>query len=102
MICNVVRIALEKMGLFVLAASDGKQALELSRMFPSTIHAVVSDIAMPNLDGVSLCKQIQRERPAIKVLLMSGSDGPVDDVPFLPKPFRLEELKQHVRQLLTL
>jgi hypothetical protein len=36
-ICNVVRFALEAAGMFVLTASDGKQALELSRKFPGTI-----------------------------------------------------------------
>jgi CheY-like chemotaxis protein len=57
---------------------------------------------MPNLDGLDLCDQVLRERPAIKVLLMSGSDGPVDGVPFLQKPFKLPELTQKVLQLLTL
>jgi hypothetical protein len=55
---------------------------------------------MPNLDGLGLCDQILREGPAIKVLLMSGSDGPVG-VPFLREPFKLEELTQKVRQLLA-
>jgi CheY-like chemotaxis protein len=93
--------ALEATGMFVLTARDGKQALELSRKFPGTIHALVSDIVMPNLDGLGLCEQILRERPAIKVLLMSASGGPVDGVPFLHKPFKLEELKQKVWQLVT-
>jgi CheY-like chemotaxis protein len=101
-ICNVVRIALEATGMFVLTASDGKQALELSRRFPDTIHALVSDIVMPNLDGLGLCKQILCERPAIKVLLMSGTGHPVDGALFLRKPFKLEELKEKVRQLVTL
>jgi hypothetical protein len=42
-----------------------------------------------------------RERPAIKVLLMSGFVGPVDGVPFLYKPFKFEELQQKVRKLLA-
>jgi CheY-like chemotaxis protein len=56
---------------------------------------------MPHLDGVGLCEQILRERPAIKVLLMSGNRSRIDDVPLLRKPFRLEELKQTVLRLLT-
>jgi CheY-like chemotaxis protein len=99
--CNVVRIALEKMGLFVLTASDGKQALELSRKFPGKIDAIVSDIVMPHLDGLGLCQQILSERPAIKILLMSGTNVPVEGVPFLRKPFLLEELKQKMRQLMA-
>jgi DNA-binding response OmpR family regulator len=100
-ICNLVRIALEAIGMFVLSASDGKRALELSRKFPGTIHALVSDVVMPDLDGSGLCEQILRERPAIKVLLMSGFGRPVYGLPFLPKPFKVEELQQKVRQLVT-
>jgi DNA-binding NtrC family response regulator len=100
-VCKCVRIALEATGMFVLTASDGRQALELSRKFPDTIHALVSDLVMPHLDGLGLRKQILRERPAIKVLLMSGAGGPVEGVPFLRKPFQLEELKQKVRQVLA-
>ena len=98
-ICNIVRIVLEAMGMFVLAASDGKQALELSRKFPGTIHALMSDTEMPNLDGLGLCEQIRRERPEIKLLLMSGTHGPADGIPFLQKPFGVEELKEKMRQL---
>ena len=99
MICNIVRIALEAIGMFVLDANDGKQALELSRTFPGTIHSLVSDVVMPNLDGFGLCEQIQRERPEIKVLLLSGTADPLDGVSFLRKPFGVEELKEKMRQL---
>ena len=100
-VCKVVRIALEAAGMFVLTASDGKQALELSRKFPGTIHALVSDVVMPNLDGLGLYKQILSERPTIKVLLISANSDSVDGAPFLRKPFKLEELKQKVRQLVS-
>jgi len=101
MICNIARIALEAMGLFVLAANDGEQALALSRQFPGTIHALVCDIVMPNLDGLGLCEQILNERPSIKVLLMSGVAGSVDGLPFLEKPFKPQELQGMVRQLMA-
>jgi DNA-binding response OmpR family regulator len=99
LISNIMRIVLEAMGMFVLAASDGKQALELSRKFPGAIHALMSDTEMPNLDGLGLCEQIRRERPEIKLLLMSGTHGPADGIPFLQKPFGVAELKEKIRQL---
>jgi hypothetical protein len=48
-----------------------------------------------------LREQILRERPGIKVLLMSGTGShlPIKEVPFLRKPFQVEELKTHVRHL---
>ena len=100
-VCNVVRISLEAAGFFVLQANDGQQALKLSREFPDPIHLLVSDVMMPHLDGLALRDQILRERPAIKVLLMSGEvPQPIPGGEFLPKPFRIEELRRRVRRLL--
>jgi CheY-like chemotaxis protein len=99
---NVARIVLEKAGYFVLTASDGEEALTLSRSFPATIAALVSDIKMPKLDGLGLRERIVAERPAIRVLLMSGQmdDPHVGGVPFLHKPFRPPDLRNAVRDLL--
>ena len=102
MVRNVVRIALEEEGYFVLAAEDGEQALFLSRQFPGTIHALLSDVKMPNLDGLELQKTILTERPEIKILLMSGyTECPVENIPVLWKPFVVGVLTQRMRELLA-
>jgi CheY-like chemotaxis protein len=86
----------------VLTAADGEQALQVSHTFPTTIHLLVSDVLMPKLGGIELCEQILRERPAMKVLLVSGTvEQPPEGVEFLRKPFRAEILIQHVRRLLS-
>ena len=99
---DLVRYILETAGYAVLTAADGEQALQVSRTFPTTIHLLVSDVLMPKLGGMELCEQILRERPALKVLLMSGTvvELPREGVAFLRKPFRAEILKDHVRRLL--
>ena len=56
MVRNMACIALEAEGYFVLAAGDGEQALSMSRQFPGKIHALLSDVKMPNLDGLELRK----------------------------------------------
>jgi len=102
MIRNVARITLEADGYFILAAHDGEEALHLSRKFPGTIHAVLSDVRMPKIDGPELRELILKERPGIKVLLMSG-DGNAQFpafVPFLAKPFDPTALIDRVRELL--
>jgi CheY-like chemotaxis protein len=102
-ICQLIRATLEAVGYFVLTASDGEQALKISRLFPGTIHVLVSDIVMPKIDGLALREQILRERPAIQVMLMSGqTDRRFEDAGFLPKPFKPDDLKERVRQLLEL
>jgi two-component system cell cycle sensor histidine kinase/response regulator CckA len=94
---------LESVGFFVLTASDGQEALRISRKFVRTIDILVSDIVMPKLDGVALCKQILRERPTMKVLLISAYvNAPLDGVPFLRKPFHLDAFRQSVQEILAL
>jgi len=99
---DLIRYILETAGYAVLTAGDGEQALQVSRKFPTTIHLLVSDVLMPKLGGIELCEQILRERPAMKVLLMSGTvEQPPEGVEFLRKPFQAEILTQLVRRLLS-
>src|SRR6266571_3140294 len=69
---NVVRAMLTEAGYAVLDAVDGEHALEVSRRYDGSIHMLLSDIKMPRMNGIELSEQISRERPGIKVLLMSG------------------------------
>jgi DNA-binding NtrC family response regulator len=63
---------------------------------------------MPGMDGPALAKQMQKERPDIKVLFMSGyatnfimHDGAVDPgTNFLEKPFHPRTLLSRVREVL--
>ena len=102
-ICNALRHALESVGFFVLTASDGEEALRMSRNFVGPIDILVSDVVMPKLDGAALCKQVRRERPTTKVLLISAYvNAPLDGMPFLRKPFHLDTFRQRVREILAL
>ena len=98
----LLRITLEADGYFILAAHDGEEALHISRKFPGAIHAVLSDVMMPKMDGLQLRERILTERPGIQVLLMSGQiDSVPPNVPLLPKPFGPAVLKDRIRQLLA-
>jgi CheY-like chemotaxis protein len=101
MVRKIVRLVLEDEGYFILSAADGQEALLLSRKFPGTIHLALSDVTMPNMDGLQLSDRLGEERPATKVLLMSGQqvELPVGQ-PFLRKPFTLDVLKKRVREIL--
>jgi DNA-binding response OmpR family regulator len=97
---NVVRIMLEKEGYFILSAADGEEALYLSRTFPGKIHMLLSDVEMPWMDGLQLRSQVLEERPATRVLLMSGHvDGSVGQS-LLRKPFSMVVLRERVREML--
>jgi len=101
LIRNVARKVLQSAGYFVLPANDGEEALNISRQYPGKIDVLLSDVNMPNLDGLELREQILVERPGTKVLLMSGQvESPAECIPFLRKPFGSSVLKERIHQLL--
>jgi DNA-binding response OmpR family regulator len=106
MIRNLVTLLLQACGYMVLSASDGQEALALSRKYPGTIDLVVTDMEMPRLNGMDLCSHLQEERPGIKLILMSGADKKEIvrrniNLPFLPKPFDGEALLARVESMLA-
>jgi DNA-binding NtrC family response regulator len=89
-------------GFTVLTAGDDKAALEASRKYPGTIDLLLSDVEMPRMGGLDLCRKIVRERPGIKVLLMSSDPRTAfkNALPFLQKPFSHTTLRVSVEALL--
>jgi DNA-binding response OmpR family regulator len=105
MIRNLVTLLLQGHGYGVLSASDGQEALELSRKYPGTIELVITDIEMPRLNGMDLRAHLLEERPGTKVMVMSGREtGDIlsqnVNLQFLPKPFDGEALLARVRAIL--
>jgi CheY-like chemotaxis protein len=98
---NIVRVVLEGEGYFVLAGSDGEEALALSRRYPGKIDALLSDMSMPRMGGLELRERVLHERPGTQVLLMSGEVESLEGIPFLRKPFVPPVLKERMRQLLA-
>ena len=105
MIRNLVTLLLQASGYVVLSASDGQEALELSRKYPGKIDLVVTDGVMPRLNGMDLCAHLLEERAGIKAIVMSGSDMSEIvrqniNLPFLPKPFDGQALLARVHVML--
>jgi len=55
---SVVGIALKGAGYDVIEACDGKDAL--NKMTGQKIHLIVSDVNMPNMDGITLVKEVKK------------------------------------------
>ena len=99
---------LRRNGYRVLETPDGQHALDVARDFDDTIDLLVSDVVMPHLAGDELARTLQRERPTLRVLLVSGSaDSSVLDElapstsSFLAKPFKPSEFIDRIHALLT-
>ncbi|GAA4603417.1 CheY-like chemotaxis protein [Actinoplanes octamycinicus] len=99
---------LRRAGYTVVEAADGAEALRAVR--EQTPAAVVSDIDMPVMSGVDLCREIRADAATrdLPVLFVSGSLMPGDDRParaqataVITKPFTPQGLVESVRALVT-
>ena len=94
--------ALKRMGHVVLEARDGAEGLTVSRKFNEQIDLVITDVRMPRMDGPTMVRHLQAERPSIRVLLISGYSA--ESVPndlmkdFLHKPFLPAAIEQRFRR----
>jgi len=69
---NLLASILEDLGYEVIAAADGFEALEVEADFDGEIDLLLSDIVMPNLDGIGLSRAIRQAHPHMNVLFISG------------------------------
>ncbi|WP_170991257.1 response regulator transcription factor [Herbidospora galbida] len=103
---EALRRSLEFEGYRVGTASDGLAALaELQR---EAYDAVLLDVMMPRLDGLTTCRRLRAVGDSVPILMLtardavgdrvSGLDAGADD--YLVKPFELDELLARVRALL--
>jgi DNA-binding NtrC family response regulator len=81
----------------VLRADNGKEAIQKSDDYKPEIHLLLSDFQMPEMNGVELAIHISRQRPDLKVLLMSGFPSGMlvlnEGWHFLAKPFIPSQLR---------
>ncbi len=99
---------LTQSGYTVLEASDGEDALRVSREHRGQIHLMVTDVVMPRMGGPKLAERLAEERPDMKVLFVSGyaentvlQHGKIDvTTRFLQKPFSLKALARKIREIL--
>ncbi|MEJ0020935.1 MAG: response regulator [Acetobacteraceae bacterium] len=83
----------------VYRAADGLEGLEMLRQHPD-ISVIVTDIAMPRLDGITFADRARRIHPALKVLFVSGMQRPPASEEFLAKPFPTRALVSALHHLL--
>ena len=100
---EVLNRSLGREGYRVLLARDGREALSILDSGES-VDLVVTDIAMPVMNGLELARRVRAGYPGVAILLMTGClDQPPsgwEHLDLLRKPFRLVELSAEVRRLL--
>jgi two-component system cell cycle sensor histidine kinase/response regulator CckA len=100
----MARQALAAHGYQVIEAGSGSEALRIESEHKGPIHLLVTDVVMPRMSGRQLAERIQRLRPEIRVVYMSGYTndavllrGVSPDTSFLHKPFTPMALARTVR-----
>jgi PAS domain S-box-containing protein len=103
----VVRRELAIQGYDVTEAPDGRTALDLVRSAPKPFDLVITDLAMPHMDGRELAEQLGDIQQGLPVLFISGHPDEQaarqllqTEQPMLQKPFSAEELIARVGELL--
>lgn len=94
----------------VILAADGRQALAQLRLQPCEV--ILTDVLMPEIDGLEVLRRVAREHPGMPVIVMSGGSArtPLADVlqlalslgarAVLAKPFRSAELREALAAVL--
>jgi two-component system cell cycle sensor histidine kinase/response regulator CckA len=104
---NMETLMLRLQGYTVLEAESATEALRVAAS-SVTIHLLITDLVMPEVDGLELTRRFRSVRPETPVLMVSGSlpllparsEPDLERFDFLAKPFRFDELLRKVRKLL--
>ncbi|HEY1257811.1 MAG TPA: ATP-binding protein [Stellaceae bacterium] len=100
--------ALRNKGYHVTEATSAAQALELLSAGGPPIDLLITDVAMPQMDGPGLVREVRAIDPTIKVVFISGYAEDAfrqrldseRDIHFLAKPFSLKQLASKVKEVI--
>src|SRR6476661_4296916 len=104
-IVQLARLYLNNEGFRVETASDGKQALERARSVRPDL--VVLDIMMPEMDGLTVCKEL-RKTSNVPIIILTARGDDIDKIvglevgadDYVTKPFNPRELVARVKAVL--
>jgi CheY-like chemotaxis protein/anti-sigma regulatory factor (Ser/Thr protein kinase) len=107
-VLKVTRTMLGKLGYQVDAYTDSAAVLEAFSTAPQRYRLLITDFAMPQLDGVQLARRVWTLRPGFPIILYSGYGGSITPdealkmgfVQLLAKPFTMHSLAEAVTEAL--
>jgi CheY-like chemotaxis protein len=106
---SMIRLVLERAGYSVAEAADGVEGIRRFRENP--VNLIITDLIMPNKDGIGMIIELKKEFPDIKIIAMSGGglnrpEGYLRGAQklgaacTLPKPINRQELLRVVKDTL--
>jgi two-component system, cell cycle sensor histidine kinase and response regulator CckA len=105
LLLKLVTKILEDARFTVLSASSAKKAIRVEAEFSGTIHLLLSDVMMPGMSGPDLAKTLKKQRPKMRIILMSAyPDGALLVLNygwhFIQKPFMPLALVGRIKDVL--
>jgi CheY-like chemotaxis protein len=102
LVLSVCAAMTKQLGLQVLTATDGADAVRVFRREGASISAVLLDMTMPQMDGLATLRELRRLRPEVRVILCSGfSEQEIAErfageglAGFIQKPYDIKGLKK--------
>ena len=100
---------LEMLGFTVLAAENGRVALDLYRSRQNDIVAVLLDLTMPRMDGEETFRELRRIKMDVRVIISSGYNEQEVSLKFIgkglagfiQKPYKLQDLAHTLQEVLA-
>ncbi len=96
-------------GFKVVHAGDGVSALNLFKTYRDAIHLCLVDLNLPELDGLSLVREIRKYSEHVPVFILSGENGALEEIEsagmlnvnrLFQKPFDWETLLREIKDFL--
>ncbi|HKW30352.1 MAG TPA: PAS domain S-box protein [Verrucomicrobiae bacterium] len=107
-ILAIMRSTLENYGYQVLTAGSGLEAIARFTRNSDAVHLIITDLAMPFMDGRAAIQALRKIRSNVKIIVASGSEKEVEDLrkdvqtdAFIPKPFTNEILLKAIHLVLA-
>ena len=96
----LVKDLLEFEGYTVLTAGDAETAMRVHNDCQSVVALLLTDVVMPNINGLELADRLLQREPRLRVLFMSGSEDPSRGFGCVAKPFTGAQLIGRVGEVL--
>ena len=105
----IVESFIQQLGHKILLASRGHEALKVVREHDGKLDLLLTDVIMPNMNGLELAKTVVTDNPDVKVIFMSSCLQPAIDSKntpcfkkgFVQKPFSRKTLTTHIKKALN-